>query len=40
MLYLEVDLERLELEAGFGRRDIQKKMACAVIMTEPFLTCP
>ena len=43
MLHLEAHTGRLEFEAGVGRRDVQKEMACAVNVTEPFLTylyCP
>lgn len=38
MLCLEVNPGRLEFKAAVGRRDVQKEMACAVNMTEPFLT--
>lgn len=38
MLRLEVDPGRLEIEAGLGRRDVQKEMAGAVNVRKPFLT--
>lgn len=38
MLRLETDPGRLEFEAGVGRRDVQKEVACAVNVSEPFLT--
>jgi len=38
MLCLEVDPGSLEFEAGAGRRDLQKEMACAASVTESFFT--
>lgn len=38
MLHLEVGPVRLDFEAGAERTDVQKEVACAVTVTEPFLS--